>query len=198
MPTVEIPAATLQAFTSLVPVRSEFKTVPPVCIIDPIEEGRIRMFATDARSGVFMRADGHCQQRMAVDLTILRRLMAAHRCADVFSVVANEEEPFVTLRTFSENQTVAIQAPVVKCFTDAAAVDRIEAMGDREAGEGGRFHLHALQPLRLLLAAGGSFTDFRVRVCAGNGPLVVDGECEKGDWTARLIVMPCKAKEAAE
>ncbi len=193
-PAVEIPAATLRAFASLVPTRSEFKTVPPVFIIDAIGDDKVQLFSTDARSAVFMRAEGHCQQRMAVELSLLRRLMQAHRDAEVFSVGASENDPHVQLRTFSENQTVAIQAPAVSCFADEAAVGRIYAMGDGEAGGGGRFHVHALQPLRTLLAAGGSVGEFKVRILEGDGPMVVDAQHEKGDWQVRLVVMRCAEK----
>jgi hypothetical protein len=184
----------LRAFASLVPVQRQYNTLPAACIIDPTDDGRVRLFATDARWAVFLWADGHCQQRMALDLPILRRMMNCHRDAQVFSVGANQDEPFVQLRTFGEGQTVAFQAPVAKCFADMPTVDRIEAMGDGEAGGGGRFHLHALQALRLLLAAGGSVSEFRVRIIEGDGPLVIDGAHEKGDWTARLIVMRCGEK----
>jgi hypothetical protein len=191
IPAVEIPAATLRAFASLVPVRSEFKSVPALFIIDPAGDGQVRLFQTDGRSAVILRADGECQQRMAVDVAILRRLMRAHADAEVFSVVANEDEPFQRLRTFSTGQTVAIETPAEKCFADAAAIDQIEALGNGEAGDGGRFHLHALQPLRTLLAATGSVGEFRMRVMPGDGPLVVDAAHEKGDWKVRLVVMRC-------
>jgi prepilin-type processing-associated H-X9-DG protein len=192
---VEIPAATLRAFASLVPVQREYNTIPAACIIDPTDDGRVRLFATNGRWAVFLWADGHAQQRMALDLPILRRLMNCHRDAQVFSVAANEDEPFLRLRTFSEGQTVAFQSPVAKCFADAPTVDRIEDMGDGEAGAGGMFHLHALQPLRLLLAAGGNVSDFRVRIIEGDGPLVVDAEHEKGDWSARVLIMRCRERK---
>lgn len=149
------------------------------------------MFATDGRYAVILRAEGNVRHRMALAMPILRRLMNSHRHAEVFSVSAGENEPFVRLSSFSSGQTVAIEAAAEKCFTDAVAIDRIEAMGDGDTGGGGRFHLHALQPLRTLLAAGGSVSQFRVRVIEGDGPLVVDAEHEKGDWRVRLVVMRC-------
>lgn len=191
-PTVEIPAATLRAFASLVPVGSAYKTVPPVCIIQPLPDGRVRLFATDSVSAVVLRADGHCQRQLAVDLPVLRRLMASHRDAEIFSVVVDDDSPFLQLRTFSSGQSVAMEAPAPDPFTTVEAIDGIEALGDGETGGEGTFGVLALQPLRALLVAGGKIDRVRVRLIEGSGPLVIDAGNEKEGWSARVLVMRCR------
>ncbi len=71
---------------------------------------------------------------MALEMPILRRLLNAHRDAELVSIVAREDEPFLRLRSFSTGMTLAIEAVAVKCFADAAAINRIEAMGDGKTG----------------------------------------------------------------
>jgi hypothetical protein len=195
MPTVELSGGVMRAFASLVPTRSDYKTVPPVCIIQPLPDGRVRLFSTDSVSAVVLRADGHCQRQLAVEMPILRRLMAAHRDADVFSIAANQDEPFLRLRTFSSGQTVAIEAPAPDPFTTVEAIDGIEALGDGETGGEGTFGVLALQPLRALLLAGGTIDRVRVRLIEGNGPLVIDGGNEKEGWSARVLMMRLGAKK---
>ncbi len=190
-PACEIPAATLRAFASLVPPGSAYKTVPPVCIIQPLPDGRVRLFATHSVSAVVLRADGHCQRQLAVDLPVLRRLMAAHRDADVFSIAANEDEPFLRLRAFSQGQTVCLEAPAPVPFTTVEAIDGIEALGDGGTSGEGTFGVLALQPLRALLAASGAINRVRVRMMAGEGPLVIDAANEKEGWSARVLMMRC-------
>lgn len=190
-PVCEIPASVLRAFASLVPVRSEYKSIPRVCIIQPLTDGWVRLFASDGVSAVFLRAEGNCQRQLAVDMPVLRRLMAAHSDADVFSVAGNEDEPFLRLRTFSQGQTVAIEAPAPEPFTTVEAIDGLEAMGDGEAGGGGTFSTVALGPLRAVLAAGGRVDRVRLRMMAGDGPLVIDAANEKEGWSARVLVMRC-------
>lgn len=191
-PAVEIPAATLRTFVALVPTSRAYKTVPQLCIIHPTADGRVRLFASDGVSAVFMRADGNCERMIAVELPILRRLMASHRDAEIFSIAAVPDEPFLRLRTFSAGQTVAIEAPAPAPFTTAEAIDGIDALGDGEAGSGGTFAVLALQPLRTLLTAGGRINRVRVRTMAGEGPLVIDVAEEREGWEARLLVMRCR------
>lgn len=190
-PAVEIPAATLRAFASLVPVGSAYKTVPPVCIIQPLPDSRVRLFATDSVSAVVLRADGHCQRQLAVDLPVLRRLMASHRDAEIFSVVADENSVFLQLRTFRQGQTVCLEAPAPDPFTTVEAINGIEALGDGQPGGEGTFSVLALQPLRTLLAAGGRLDRVRVRLIEGTGPLVIDAAYEKEGWTVRVLMMRC-------
>lgn len=163
-----------------------------MCIIQPLPDGRVRLFATDSVSAVVLRTDGHCQRQLAVDLPVLRRLVAAHRDADVFSIAANEDEPFLMLRTFSQGQMVCLEAPAQDPFTTVEAIDGIEALGDGATGGEGTFGVLALQPLRVLLAAGGKLDRVRVRLIEGSGPLVIDVANEKEGWSVRVLMMRCR------
>ena len=194
-PTLELSASVLRAFASLVPTSSAYKTVPRLCILDPLPDGRVRAFSSDGVSAVIVRAEGHCQRPMALGMPILRRLLNSHRDAELVSIVARDDEPFLRVQSFSTGMTLAIEGAAEECFADAAAIDRIEAMGDGESGGSATMSVLALQPLRALLAAGGAINRVHVRVMAGEGPLVIDAAHPKEGWSARVITMRLRERE---